>query len=144
MVNKNKRKIKYLVYSLIFTLLNCKNKKNILVRNVKGMIYSKITNKPIQNVKIFGYKYAINNFDTINSRKDGGFVILGWSSTSSDFRRDSRDVSSIFLLKNKNEFKFADSKKIYKGENYYKKDTIDLGIIYFENLKSIDKDSIPK
>ena len=56
----------------------------------------------------------------------------------------SNMVQQVFFLNKGNIYKYIDVKKSYNKDDYNKKDTIDLGIIYFENLKPIDKNSIPE
>jgi hypothetical protein len=53
-------------------------------------------------------------------------------------------IQQVFFLKNDKVYKYLDVKKYYNKDDYNKRDTIDLGIIYFEDLKSIEKDSIPE
>ena len=52
----------------------------------------------------------------------------------SNVRSISTMVQHIFILKSSQAYRYIDVKKYYN-----KIDTIDLGIIYFENLKSVKK-----
>lgn len=113
--------------------------------NVKGKIYSKVNNKPISNVRIFVSKYAINNMDTIRTDHNGYFLYNGFFVDNySDVRSMLTMVQNVFILKSNQAYKYINVKKYYNKDDYNKRDTIDLGIIYFENLKSVKKDSIPK
>lgn len=53
-------------------------------------------------------------------------------------------VQHVFILKKNNNYKYIDVKKYYNKDDYNKRDTIDLGTIYFENLTSVKKDAVPE
>ncbi|WPO83653.1 hypothetical protein SD427_04780 [Chryseobacterium sp. JJR-5R] len=137
--------MKNILCLFILILLSGCNKKYIIMPNVKGKIYSKVNNKPISNVRIFVSKYAINNMDTIRTDHNGSFLYNGFFVDNySDVRSMSTMVQHVFILKSDQAYKYINVKKYYNKDDYNKRDTIDLGIIYFENLKSVKKDSIPK
>jgi hypothetical protein len=137
--------MKNLIYfSILLVFASC-GKKYIIMPNVKGKIYSKTDNKPIAGVGIFVSKYAINNIDTVRTNHSGSFLYDGFFVDDySDVRSMSTMVQHVFILKNNKNYKYIDVKKYYNKSDYNKTDTIDLGIIYFENLKSVKKDSIPE
>lgn len=112
---------------------------------VKGKIHSKADNKPMVGAEIFVSKYAINNMDTIRTDHNGSFLYNGFFVDNySDVRSMSTMVQHVFILKKNNTYKYIDVKKYYNGNDYNKRDTIDLGIIYFENLTSVKKDAVPE
>ena len=59
---------------LIVILFSCDNKKYILAPHVKGKLYSKTTNSPIEGVEIYNDKSIINSIDTIKTDNEGGFI----------------------------------------------------------------------
>ncbi|WP_443937009.1 hypothetical protein [Pedobacter sp. MW01-1-1] len=136
------RNIKYLFILLFF--ISCRNRKYIIIPTVKGKIYSKVDNNPIKGAVFFVSKFAVNSIiDSVRTDKNGffvydGFFVHGHSSLQSM----SPMVQQVFFIKKNNIYRYIDVKKYYNKDDYYKKDTIDLGIIYFEDLKSIEKDSI--
>lgn len=135
---------KYII--ILLFLINCNKRKYIIMPNVKGKIYSKVDNKPIKGVGFFVSKFAINRMnDTIKTDTKGEFFYDGFFVDNySDLRSMSNMVQQVFFLNKGNIYKYIDVKKSYNKDDYNKKDTIDLGIIYFENLKPIDKNSIPE
>jgi len=134
------------IYLIILMLSNCTQKKYIVMPNVKGEIYSKVDNKPITKVKFFVSKYAVNALaDTVKTDNNGYFFYNGiFVDSYSDLRFYSTTTQHIFFLEKNRVYKYLDVKKKYNKDDYNKKETIDLGIIYFEDLKSIKRDSIPK
>lgn len=137
--------MKFIFCLLTIIFFSSCNKKYILVPNIKGKIYSEKNNKPIRGVQIFVSKYAINNTGIVKTNFHGSFFYNGFFTNShADMRSMSSLVQTVFILKHNNSYKSIDIKKYYKKIDYAKRDTIDLGIIYFESLKNIDKDSIPE
>jgi len=129
---------------IILLLIGC-SKKYIIMPAVKGKIHSKADNKPMVGAEIFVSKYAINNMDTIRTDHNGSFLYNGFFVDNySDVRSMSTMVQHVFILKKNNTYKYIDVKKYYNGNDYNKRDTIDLGIIYFENLTSVKKDAVPE
>ena len=138
--------MKIYIYLIILMLSNCTQKKYIVMPNVKGEIYSKVDNKPITKVKFFVSKYAFNALaDTVKTDNNGYFFYNGiFVDSYSDLRFYSTTTQHIFFLEKNKVYKYLDVKKKYNKDDYNKKETIDLGIIYFEDLKSIKRDSIPE
>lgn len=133
-----------LYFFTIICFLGC-TREYIVMPNVKGRVYSKVDKKPINGVEFFVSKFAINNFDTIKTDEKGRFLVFGWFENShSNVRKYAPIVQQVFFLKKDQTYKYINVKKYYNKEDYNKKDTIDLGIVYFEDLKSIEKDSIPE
>lgn len=131
--------MKYVLFIVAIFIMSCNNKKYILIPSIKGKVYSKITNAPIVGVKIYGYKYSINNFDTIRTSSDGSFLVSGWSEKGyANFRKYSNDISHTFFLKSGTITKLIDAKEFYGKFDYFQKDTIDIGLFYLEDLKSIN------
>lgn len=131
--------MKYILLIVAILTISCNKKKYTLIPSIKGKIYSKITNTPLTGVKIYGYKYSINNFDTIKTSSDGSFLISGWSEKGySNFRKYSNDISHTFFLKSGTITKFIDAKEFYGKADYFQKDTIDIGLFYLEDLKKLN------
>ena len=114
--------------------------------NVKGKIYSKVDNKPIKGVGFFVSKFAINRMnDTIKTDTKGEFFYDGFFVDNySDLSSMSNMVQQVFFLNKGNIYKYIDVKKSYNKDDYNKKDTLALGIIYIEKKKPIDKNTIPE
>lgn len=133
-------------FIIFFFLLSCSKKKHIIMPNIKGKIYSKADDKPIKGVGIFVSKFAINRMnDTIKTDDNGAFLYNGFFVDNySDLRSASTMIQQVFYLNNHEIYKYIDVKRYYNKNDYNKKDTIDLGIIYFENLKCIERGSVPE
>lgn len=114
--------------------------------HLKGKVYSKATNEPLNNVAFTVSKFAINvMIDTIKTDRSGSFFYEGFFvSDYGDFRSLSSMIQETFVLKNGTTYRQIDVVKYYNNPDFYQKDTVDLGTIYFEDLKMIDRDSIPK
>ena len=128
---------------LIIILFSCDNKKYILAPHVKGKLYSKTTNNPMEGVEIYNDKSIINTIDTIKTDSEGfitpDFVVKGYGGV-----RENRYMTKIHLyyLSREGIHKIIDAKEYYEYKfhkrDYHKKDTVDLGIIYFEDLENFD------
>ena len=128
---------------LIIILFSCDNKKYILAPHVKGKLYSKTTNNPMEGVEIYNDKSIINTIDTIKTDSEGGFITPNFVVKSYGEVRDFRGmIRQTYYLSKEGVHKVMDTKKYYEYKfhkrDYHKKDTIDLGIIYFEDLENFD------
>ena len=128
---------------LIIILFSCDNKKYILAPHVKGKLYSKTTNSPIEGVEIYNDKSIINSIDTIKTDNEGGFITPNFVVKGYGEVRDFRGmIRQTYYLSREGIHKVINAKKYYEYKfhkrDYYKKDTIDLGIIYFEDLENFD------
>ena len=128
---------------LIIILFSCDNKKYILAPHVKGKLYSKTTNSPIEGVEIYNDKSIINSIDTIKTDNEGGFITPDFVVKGYGEVRDFRGmIRQTYYLSREGIHKVINAKKYYEYKfhkrDYYKKDTIDLGIIYFEDLENFD------
>ena len=128
---------------LIIILFSCDNKKYILAPHVKGKLYSKTTNSPIEGVEIYNDKSIINSIDTIKTDNEGGFITPNFVVKGYGEVRDFRGmIRQTYYLSREGIHKVINAKKYYEYKfhkrDYYKKDTIDLGIIYFEDLEDFD------
>ena len=128
---------------LIIILFSCDNKKYILAPHIKGKLYSKTTNSPIEGVEIYNDKSIINSIDTIKTDNEGGFITPDFVVKSYGEVRDFRGmIRQTYYLSKEGVHKVMDTKKYYEYKfhkrDFHKKDTIDLGIIYFEDLENFD------
>ena len=128
---------------LIIILFSCDNKKYILASHVKGKLYSKTTNSSIEGVEIYNDKSIINSIDTIKTDNEGGFITPNFVVKGYGEVRDFRGmIRQTYYLSREGIHKVINAKKYYEYKfhkrDYYKKDTIDLGIIYFEDLENFD------
>ena len=129
---------------LIIILFSCDNKKYILAPHIKGKLYSKTTNSPIEGVEIYNDKSIINSIDTIKTDNEGCFITPNFVVKSYGEVRDNRYMTKIHLyyLSREGIHKVINAKKYYEYKfhkrDFHKKDTIDLGIIYFEDLENFD------
>ena len=125
---------------LIIILFSCDNKKYILAPHVKGKLYSKTTNSPIEGVEIYNDKFSSFFMDTIKTDNEGGFITPDFVVKSYGEVRDFRGmIRQTYYLSKEGVHKVMDTKKYYEYKfhkrDYHKKDTIDLGIIYFEDFE---------
>ena len=128
---------------LIIILFSCDNKKYILAPHIKGKLYSKTTNSPIEGVEIYNDKSIINSIDTIKTDSEGYFITPNFVVKSYGEVRDFRGmIRQTYYLSREGIHKVIDAKEYYEYKfhkrDYHKKDTIDLGIIYFEDLENFD------
>ena len=128
---------------LIVILFSCDNKKYILAPHIKGKLYSKTTNSPIEGVEIYNDKFSIFFMDTIKTDNEGGFITPDFVVKGYGEVRDFRGmIRQTYYLSKEGVHKVMDTKKYYEYKfhkrDYHKKDTIDLGIIYFEDLEDFD------
>ena len=128
---------------LIIILFSCDNKKYILAPHVKGKLYSKTTNSPIEGVEIYNDKSIINSIDTIKTDNEGGFITPDFVVKDYGEVRDFRGmIRQTYYLSREGIHKVINAKEYYEYKfhkrDYHKKDTIDLGIIYFEDLENFD------
>ena len=128
---------------LIIIFFSCDNKKYILAPHIKGKLYSKTTNSPIEGVEIYNDKSIINSIDTIKTDNEGGFITPNFVVKGYGEVRDFRGmIRQTYYLSREGIHKVINAKKYYEYKfhkrDYYKKDTIDLGIIYFEDLENFD------
>ena len=128
---------------LIIILFSCDNKKYILAPHVKGKLYSKTTNNPMEGVEIYNDKSIINMIDTIKTDSEGCFITPNFVVKSYGEVRDFRGmIRQTYYLSKEGVHKVMDTKKYYEYKfhkrDFHKKDTIDLGIIYFEDLENFD------
>ena len=128
---------------LIIILFSCDNKKYILAPHIKGKLYSKTTNSPIEGVEIYNDKSIINSIDTIKTDSEGSFITPNFVVKSYGEVRDFRGmIRQTYYLSREGIHKVIDAKEYYEYKfhqrDYHKKDTIDLGIIYFEDLENFD------
>ena len=128
---------------LIIILFSCDNKKYILAPHVKGKLYSKTTNSPIEGVEIYNDKFSSFFMDTIKTDNEGGFITPDFVVKSYGEVRDFRGmIRQTYYLSKEGVHKVMDTKKYYEYKfhkrDYHKKDTIDLGIIYFEDLEDLE------
>ena len=128
---------------LIIILFSCDNKKYILAPHIKGKLYSKTTNSPIEGVEIYNDKSIINSIDTIKTDNEGGFITPDFVVKSYGEVRDFRGmIRQTYYLSKEGIHKVIDAKEYYEYKfhkrDYHKKDTIDLGIIYFEDFEDLE------
>ena len=128
---------------LIIILFSCDNKKYILAPHVKGKLYSKTTNSPIEGVEIYNDQFSSFFMDTIKTDNEGGFITPNFVVKGYGEVRDFRGmIRQTYYLSREGIHKVIDAKEYYEYKfhkrDYYKKDTIDLGIIYFEDLENFD------
>ena len=128
---------------LIIILFSCDNKKYILAPHIKGKLYSKTTNSPIEGVEIYNDKFSSFFMDTIKTDNEGGFITPDFVVKSYGEVRDFRGmIRQTYYLSKEGVHKVMDTKKYYEYKfhkrDYHKKDTIDLGIIYFEDLEDLE------
>ena len=132
---------------LIVILFSCDNKKYILAPHIKGKLYSKTTNSPIEGVEIYNDKFSIFFMDTIKTDNEGGFITPDFVVKGYGEVRDFRGmIRQTYYLSKEGVHKVMDTKKYYEYKfhkrDYHKKDTIDLGIIYFEDLENFDDEEL--
>lgn len=132
---------------LIIILFSCDNKKYILAPHVKGKLYSKTTNNPMEGVEIYNDKSIINTIDTIKTDSEGCFITPNFVVKSYGEVRDFRGmIRQTYYLSKEGVHKVMDTKKYYEYKfhkrDFHKKDTIDLGIIYFEDLENFDDEEL--
>ena len=128
---------------LIIILFSCDNKKYILAPHIKGKLYSKTTNSPIEGVEIYNDKSIINSIDTIKTDNEGGFITPDFVVKSYGEVRDFRGmIRQTYYLSKEGIHKVINAKEYYEYKfhkrDYHKKDTIDLGIIYFEDFEDLE------
>ena len=128
---------------LIIILFSCDNKKYILAPHIKGKLYSKTTNSPIEGVEIYNDQFSSFFMDTIKTDNEGGFITPDFVVKSYGEVRDFRGmIRQTYYLSKEGVHKVMDTKKYYEYKfhkrDYHKKDTIDLGIIYFEDLEDLE------
>jgi len=132
---------------LIVILFSCDNKKYILAPHIKGKLYSKTTNSPIEGVEIYNDKFSSFFMDTIKTDNEGGFITPDFVVKGYGEVRDFRGmIRQTYYLSKEGVHKVMDTKKYYEYKfhkrDYHKKDTIDLGIIYFEDLENFDDEEL--
>ena len=132
---------------LIIILFSCDNKKYILAPHIKGKLYSKTTNSPIEGVEIYNDKFSSFFMDTIKTDNEGGFITPDFVVKSYGEVRDFRGmIRQTYYLSKEGVHKVMDTKKYYEYKfhkrDYHKKDTIDLGIIYFEDLEDLEDEEL--
>ena len=128
---------------LIVILFSCDNKKYILAPHIKGKLYSKTTNSPIEGVEIYNDKFSSFFMDTIKTDNEGGFITPDFVVKGYGEVRDFRGmIRQTYYLSKEGVHKVMDTKKYYEYKfhkrDYHKKDTIDLGIIYFEDFEDFE------
>ena len=128
---------------LIVILFSCDNKKYILAPHIKGKLYSKTTNSPIEGVEIYNDKFSSFFMDTIKTDNEGGFITPDFVVKGYGEVRDFRGmIRQTYYLSKEGVHKVMDTKKYYEYKfhkrDYHKKDTIDLGIIYFEDFEDLE------
>ena len=133
---------------LIVILFSCDNKKYILAPHIKGKLYSKTTNSPIEGVEIYNDKFSSFFMKTIKTDNEGGFITPDFVVKDYGGVRENRYMTKIHLyyLSREGIHKVIDAKEYYEYKfhkrDYHKKDTIDLGIIYFEDLENFDDEEL--
>ena len=133
---------------LIIILFSCDNKKYILAPHIKGKLYSKTTNSPIEGVEIYNDKFSSFFMKTIKTDNEGGFITPDFVVKGYGGVRDNRYMTKIHLyyLSREEIHKVINAKKYYEYKfhkrDYHKKDTIDLGIIYFEDLEDLEDEEL--
>jgi len=106
---------------LIVILFSCDNKKYILAPHIKGKL---------------------------KTDNEGGFITPDFVVKGYGGVRDNRYMTKIHLyyLNREGIHKVIDAKEYYEYKfhkrDYHKKDTIDLGIIYFEDLENFDDEEL--
>ena len=128
---------------LIVILFSCDNKKYILAPHIKGKLYSKTTNSPIEGVEIYNDKFSSFFMKTIKTDSEGCFITPNFVVKSYGEVRDFRGmIRQTYYLSKEGVHKVMDTKKYYEYKfhkrDYHKKDTIDLGIIYFEDFEDLE------
>ena len=128
---------------LIIILFSCDNKKYILAPHVKCKLYSKTTNNPMEGVEIYNDKFSSFFMDTIKTDSEGCFIAPNFVVKSYGEVRDFRGmIRQTYYLSKEGVHKVMDTKKYYEYKfhkrDFHKKDTIDLGIIYFEDLENLE------
>ena len=94
-------------------------------------------------MEIYNDKSIINSIDTIKTDNEGGFITPNFVVKGYGEVRDFRGmIRQTYYLSREGIHKVINAKKYYEYKfhkrDYYKKDTIDLGIIYFEDLENFD------
>ena len=134
---------------LVLLFFGCDTKKYTLVPHIKGKLYSKATNSPIQDVKIYNHKFRINAIDTLKTDKGGNFFIPNFIVKGYGKVKDFRPrISYTYYLSKDELHKIVDVEKYYKHKfhkaDFHKKHTIDLGLIYFEDLEDFDYEELKR
>ncbi|MHC9087777.1 peptidase associated/transthyretin-like domain-containing protein [Tenacibaculum sp. IMCC1] len=117
----------YIIYIIIFfTCISC-GSEHILIGDIKGFVYDKTTNKPIEGVTLYTDSLSFNYFGKSKTDKNGFFYIKGMK---------TKDYDSYYIA-----IKNISYKLILESENYIT-DTIDLekydkNILDSINLKKI-------
>ena len=125
-----------LLLILVFPLLGCK-KESLILPNTKGYIYSKKEGKPIKNVAFYSpyigdkFKNGILVKSSVSTDDNGFFFLNQWKTKINP--KDTLSKTNIFYVEYNDEVRKIHVKKPITG-----KDTIDLGIIYFEDLENFD------
>ena len=81
---------------LIIILFSCDNKKYILAPHVKGKLYSKTTNSPIEGVEIYNDQFSSFFMDTIKTDNEGGFITPDFVVDISDFMEKKMEVCKAY------------------------------------------------
>ena len=130
-----------LLLILVFPfLLGCK-KEILIFPYTKGYIYSKKEGKPIKNVAFYSpyigdkFKNDILVKSSVSTDDNGFFFLNQWKTKINP--KDTLSKTNIFYVEYNDEIRKVHVKKPITG-----KDTIDLGIIYFEDLENFDDEEL--
>ena len=128
------------IFILFFIIVGCYYGRGYLIRPyVKGYLYSKIDNAPIQNAFIYVDKklFYAKSPSNITTDSKGYFFIKGYRDNNRQtmklMQQFTFDIKSDTLLK---VFDISKTKQ-FQEDIYGKKDTFDIGIIYIEDLEEI-------
>lgn len=126
-----------LLLILVFPfLLGCK-KESLILPYTKGYIYSKKEGKPIKNITFYSpyigdkFKNYILVKSSVSTDDNGFFFLNQWKTKINP--KDTLSKTNIFYVEYNDEIR-----KIHVKKPATEKDTIDLGIIYFEDLENFD------
>ena len=130
-----------LLLILVFPfLLGCK-KESLILPYTKGYIYSKKEGKPIKNITFYSpyigdkFKNDILVKSSVSSDDNGFFFLNQWKTKINP--KDTLSKTNIFYVEYNDEVK-----KVHVKKPITEKDTIDLGIIYFEDLENFDDEEL--
>ena len=101
----------------------------------------------MEGVEIYNDKSIINTIGTIKTDSEGCFITPNFVVKSYGEVRDFRGmIRQTYYLSKEGVHKVMDTKKYYEYKfhkrDFHKKDTIDLGIIYFEDLENFDDEEL--
>ena len=128
------KRIIFLITSLL--LVSCYEARYLSIPYMKGNLYSKEDNKPIVGADIYINHYLLyqNSKGDVQTDRDGYFYIEGL--ITHDRSSMKKTYCREFFIRKDSIVKILDLK-----EKRYKKcmdrDTFNLGILYFEDLKSV-------